>query len=55
MRLGRERQRVGAIASGNSFPARTRPLCRYPAYASYNGTGDPQDAANFACTAPKTR
>jgi hypothetical protein len=29
------------IASGSSFPGRTRPLCRYSAYASYNGTGRP--------------
>ena len=43
------------VATGNSFPGRTRPLCRYPAYAAYNGSGDPQDAANFTCTAPKTR
>ena len=43
------------IASGNSFPGRTRPLCQYPAFATYNGSGDTQDAANFTCTAQKTR
>jgi feruloyl esterase len=30
----------------------TRPLCPYPQVAKYNGTGDPNDAANFVCTSP---
>jgi feruloyl esterase len=30
----------------------TRPLCPYPQVAKYNGTGDPTDAASFACAAP---
>jgi feruloyl esterase len=29
----------------------TRPLCRYPQVAKYKGTGDTNDAANFACAA----
>ncbi|WP_433930077.1 tannase/feruloyl esterase family alpha/beta hydrolase [Sorangium cellulosum] len=33
-------------------PGRTRPLCRYPTFARYRGTGDPDDAASFACAAP---
>jgi feruloyl esterase len=28
---------------------RTRPLCPYPQIARYKGTGDTNDAANFAC------
>jgi feruloyl esterase len=28
---------------------RTRPLCPYPQRAQYQGTGDPNDAANFVC------
>jgi feruloyl esterase len=28
---------------------RTRPLCAYPAVATYNGTGSIDDAANFVC------
>ncbi|WP_437968221.1 tannase/feruloyl esterase family alpha/beta hydrolase [Sorangium sp. So ce260] len=31
---------------------RTRPLCRYPTFARYRGTGDPNDAASFECAAP---
>ena len=30
---------------------RTRPLCPYPQVARYSGTGNPDDAANFACKA----
>ncbi len=30
-------------------PIMTRPLCPYPAAAKYKGTGDSNDAANFAC------
>ncbi|HEX5229187.1 MAG TPA: tannase/feruloyl esterase family alpha/beta hydrolase [Bryobacteraceae bacterium] len=35
------------ITSGK--PDRTRPLCPYPQTARYNGSGDPNDAANFVC------
>jgi feruloyl esterase len=31
---------------------RTRPLCRYPQVAKWNGTGSSDDAANFACVNP---
>jgi len=36
-------------------PARepmSRPLCAYPAYAKYTGSGDKADAANFRCVLP---
>jgi len=39
-------------AGGSMKPAMTRPLCAYPAIATYSGSGDPTDAANFACTKP---
>ena len=29
--------------------ARTRPLCKYPQIAKYNGSGSTDDAANFTC------
>lgn len=29
----------------------TRPLCPYPQFAQYKGTGDPNDAGSFACVA----
>lgn len=32
--------------------AMTRPLCPFPQVATYKGTGDVKDAANFACKAP---
>ena len=31
----------------------TRPLCPYPQIAKYNGSGDTNDAANFACAQEK--
>lgn len=40
------------IATGNSFPGRTRPLCPYPTYARYIGQGSIEDASNFVCHYP---
>ncbi|QYK01139.1 tannase/feruloyl esterase family alpha/beta hydrolase [Shewanella psychrotolerans] len=37
----------------NWSPTRTRPLCPYPQVATYNGTGNIEDAASFSCVAPK--
>lgn len=37
------------LASGRAFPGRTRPLCSYPKIATYNGKGNPEDAASFTC------
>jgi hypothetical protein len=34
-------------------PQMTRPLCAYPQSTKYKGSGDPNDAANFKCTADK--
>ena len=40
---------------GRGAQGLTRPLCAYPQYAEYKGTGDLKDAANWACTAPATQ
>ncbi len=37
---------------GTGAQGLTRPLCPYPQYADYKGTGDLKDAANWACKAP---
>ena len=37
------------IASGRAMPGVTRPLCPYPQVATWDGTGDPNDAASFSC------
>jgi Tannase and feruloyl esterase len=37
------------LAQGKAFPGRTRPLCAYPKSAHYKGSGDPNNAENFAC------
>jgi feruloyl esterase len=29
-----------------------RPICPYPQYAKYDGSGDLEDAANFTCATP---
>lgn len=34
---------------GVPWPGRTRPLCPYPADASYSGAGSVEDAASFVC------
>lgn len=48
---GQAPQRI--VASGTAvFPGRTRPLCPYPQYARYNGSGNPEDTVSFSCAAP---
>lgn len=37
------------IATGNSMPGESRPLCPYPAHAHYLGSGDRRDAASYEC------
>jgi feruloyl esterase len=37
------------IATGKSAPGESRPLCPFPQYAHYNGTGDARDAAHYSC------
>ena len=43
---------VSKAPSANS-PEITRPLCPYPQFAKYKGTGDPNQAQNFTCTSTK--
>jgi feruloyl esterase len=40
------------IMATNTQKGMSRPLCPYPQYAKYKGTGDLKDAANWSCTAP---
>lgn len=40
------------VADTAGVPGRTRPLCDYPGYARYKGTGDINLAASFSCAAP---
>ena len=46
----RMKRLVGALA----FMERTRPLCTYPQFAVYKGTGDLNDAATVQCRAAST-
>jgi feruloyl esterase len=38
-----------ADSNPGSQPTMTRPLCPYPQMAKYKGSGDVNDAENFAC------
>jgi feruloyl esterase len=40
---------------GKGADGLTRPLCPYPQYADYKGTGDLKDAASWACKPPVQR
>ena len=40
------------IMASNPQSGLSRPLCPFPQYAKYKGTGGLKDAANWACTAP---
>jgi len=48
--------RAGIVATQSNplagQTAKKRPLCKFPEYAKYNGTGDPNLAASFACVKP---
>ncbi|MGI4797213.1 MAG: tannase/feruloyl esterase family alpha/beta hydrolase [Janthinobacterium lividum] len=37
------------VTDSYAKPGRTQPLCEYPSWPKYGGTGDVNDAANFAC------
>lgn len=40
------------VADTAGVPGRTRPLCVYPGYPRYQGTGDVNVAASFTCSTP---
>jgi feruloyl esterase len=40
---------------GTGAEGLTRPLCPYPQFAEYDGTGDLKDAGNWACRVPSSR
>jgi feruloyl esterase len=39
------------VATGQSLPGQSRPLCAWPAHAQYKGSGDPKLAASYECRA----
>lgn len=41
------------VATGNSLPGVSRPLCAWPEYPHYTGQGDINNAANYSCRAPE--
>lgn len=40
---------LGTAPANTPWPGRTRPLCPYPQYAQYKGSGDINAAENFEC------
>ncbi|HEX6636057.1 MAG TPA: tannase/feruloyl esterase family alpha/beta hydrolase [Steroidobacteraceae bacterium] len=40
------------VATGSSAPGESRPLCAYPAYAHYSGSGDARQATSYSCRKP---
>jgi feruloyl esterase len=46
---------LGTAPAATPWPGRTRPLCPYPQYAHYKGTGDINVASNFECRADPNR
>jgi feruloyl esterase len=44
---GRAPERV--VATGESAPGESRPLCPWPGLAHYSGSGDARDATNYIC------
>ena len=41
------------VATGKSFPGRSRPLCPYPTQSRYRGAGSTDEADNFECRVPE--
>jgi feruloyl esterase len=39
------------VADKTGVPGRTRPLCEYPTFPRYNGSGDVNVASSFTCAA----
>ena len=39
------------FAPGTTTPVAQRPVCEYPKFPRYNGTGDPSKAESFTCSA----
>jgi hypothetical protein len=48
-----DRQVLSYMGAVPPFPVHaTFPMCRYPAYPRYDGSGDPKRAESFTCAAP---
>ena len=47
-----DRVTAAKLNDGDGQVVRTRPLCPYPEAAVFDGTGDPNSEASFACKRP---
>jgi len=41
------------VATGQSMPGVSRPLCAWPEYPHFDGSGDINDASNYSCRLPE--
>ena len=48
-------EKIIATRFASGALVRARPVCPYPAQATYNGSGDINVAANFSCVTPKLK
>ncbi len=46
---------IATAGPDTAWPGRTRPLCRYPAYARYDGNGTIEYESSFVCTQPNAQ
>ena len=46
---GQAPDQILAARTSGGVVTQTRPLCSYPTFAQWTGTGSTDDAANFAC------
>jgi feruloyl esterase len=40
---------IATAGPATPWPGRTRPLCQYPAFPHYKGSGSIEDASSFTC------
>jgi len=50
---GKSPARIIAAHQTAGKPDRTLPICPYPQFARYNGSGSIDDASNFTCRLPQ--
>jgi hypothetical protein len=48
-------EKIVATRFAGGAVVRQRPVCPYPAQATYDGAGDVNDAANFSCVTSKLK
>ena len=50
--MGQAPSNMIAVDQNPKTAGRTRPLCNYPTWPKYNGSGDINSAENYTCVSP---